>query len=710
MSPPSGDALPDQPQASERHNSLNKPIVVGLYGVSGTGKSFLMNHLKQELGEASWCFYDGSAMIEKHVNGGLAAFRAMEPKAQYDHREKAIEAVKKECRNTGKATVVAGHLMFWEEEEKGPSDVHTKMDLAVYTHMIYLWNYPEVIIERRKRDVSKPRPEISASRLLQWQKAEVSKLRQLCLQHGILFSTIGPASEQPDSQQEDPKVAQLDKATMLLRDFYVHTEKHNSQKAMDGLKKAMDDSQFGSKTMILALDADKTLAAEDAGELFWDYLTSEDQASLASKPWLTQEIPYKKLFKALEHSYTAFRQLTLLCEDVGSEQLYGEICQQIANRITMHPEILTLLRIAARHKDVGAVIITSGLHRVWERVLAREGLSQTVKVVGGNRVADGYVVTAAVKGDLVAHLRDIDRKRVVAFGDSPVDMKMLENAHEAIVVVGEESSRSKSMDNELKIAIDQGLRARQVLLPIQSSIRLDKEQLPLVELIEPGFLHLVFPPSTTGTTLKTRIATDRPSTKLLMTPTRNKKIDGPELRESHRVIGRYLATEFLTEPDLIGLDNYAMEHVKGGSRISGYRLVDESKTIIVALMRGGEPTALGVNDAFPLASFKHANDPEDVRLIDLKDKATVILVDSVINTGATMIDFVEHIRTLGPAIRIVIVANVIQNEFIDEERLLKVPKNLGALCLVALRLSTTKYKGTKEYDTGNRLFNTKHLP
>ncbi|KAG7009745.1 hypothetical protein G7Y79_00001g000170 [Physcia stellaris] len=703
--------VPGPSEKPRCYNSLNKPVIVGLYGVSGTGKSFLMKHLEQQLGQGSWRFYDGSAIIDKYAPGGLKGFKAMERGAQYYHRGKAIEDVEKECRKNDKAAVVAGHLMFWEEdrsEEKGPDDVHTEKDLAVYTHMIYLWSHPKVIVERRNRDLSKERQEISEARLLQWQNAEVSMLRRLCLEHGILFSTIGPGDEKPGSQQESP-MGQSEQAVILLGDFLKHTEKHNSQKAEDALKKALEYGQSGNKTTILALDADKTLAADDAGRLFWDRLTSKYRPELIDKPWLTQKVPFKELFDTLGYSYTAFRQLTLLSEDFGSDQLYDQICQEIADKITMHPEILTLLRLAAGHKDVGAVVITSGMTRVWGKVLARAGLSQSVKIVGGNRVADGYVVTGAVKGDLIAHLRNVDKRRVFAFGDGPLDIGMLKNANEAIVVVGEQSSRSKSMESELESAIDQGLRARQVLLPSQSTIRLTEEQLPLVKFTEPEFLESIFAFTITGTTLKTRLATDRPSTKLLMTPTRKKQINGPELRESHRLIGRYLATEFLTEPDIIGLEHYAMDHVQGNS-ILGYRLLDESKTVIVALMRGGEPMALGVNDAFPLASFKHASSPKDIGEIDLDERVTVILVDSVINTGASMIEFLEHIRALSPTIRIVIVANVIQNEFIDEERLLKVPKDLGALSLVALRVSTNKYKGTKDIDTGNRLFNTKHLP
>lgn len=54
-------------------------------------------------------------------------------------------------------------------------------------------------------------------------------------------------------------------------------------------------------------------------------------------------------------------------------------------------------------------------------------------------------------------------------------------------------------------------------------------------------------------------------------------------------------------------------------------------------MRGGEPTAFGVSDAFPLAMFAHAGDAEDLKLHHLQGQLTVMLVDSVVNTGKTIV-------------------------------------------------------------------------
>lgn len=68
------------------------------------------------------------------------------------------------------------------------------------------------------------------------------------------------------------------------------------------------------------------------------------------------------------------------------------------------------------------------------QVLEREGLSKNMKVIGGGRIADGFIVTAAVKAALVARLRDVHQTYVWAFGDSLLDLEMLSKADQAIVV------------------------------------------------------------------------------------------------------------------------------------------------------------------------------------------------------------------------------------------------------------------------------------
>lgn len=158
----------------------------------------------------------------------------------------------------------------------------------------------------------------------------------------------------------------------------------------------------------------------------------------------------------------------------------------------------------------------------------------------------------------------------------------------------------------------------------------------------------------------------------------------------------------------MGLEHCPIQHVLGKPE-TGYQLFHEKQTTIVALMRGGEPMALGVSDAFPLAMFAHASVADDIKRHHLEGQLTVVLVDSVVNTGKTIVEFVQHIRKLHATIRIVVVAGVVQDQCISRGILDQALAGHANLHLVALRLSETKFTGSGKTDTGNRLFNTTHL-
>lgn len=285
---------------------------------------------------------------------------------------------------------------------------------------------------------------------------------------------------------------------------------------------------------------------------------------------------------------------------------------------------------------------------------------------------------------------------------------MLREADQAVVVVGNEETRSKSMNAALADAIEKdGLRARQVLLPRHVSPRLDTTKVPLVCLTEPDFVDLMISGHSLHASPQIIHATDHPAAKLLMTPTRNAAVAGPALREAHARVGRYLATEFISE--VIGVEEIPIAHVQGHTT-KGYRLLHEDRTLIVALMRGGEPLAHGVNDVFPSATFHHAKRPDDIASDDLRGRVTVVLVDSVVNSGETAVEFIRHIRRLHATIRIVVVAGAIQAEAVASGN----PMNdaltrYRAIVVVGLRMSANKFTGKGATDTGNRLFNTQHL-
>ncbi|CAZ84860.1 unnamed protein product [Tuber melanosporum] len=672
---------------STTRESRSTSKVVGIYGVPGSGKTFLLDQLKQELGQDHFEFYEGSNMIANLVPGGLGAFQKLDEQEKLHWRQLAINTIGKQCADSGRVAVVAGHFMFWPKEEGAGQPVCTPADLDIFTHILYLDVPPELIAQRVLDDTERSRALPSINHLHKWQQTEQTQLRHLCRHHGILFSLVFP----------HPTL--LEKVSTLLRDFRHHTEEYNLACAESRIDEVLV-AGGGQLETVLVMDADRTLVAKDTGALFWKTVSNSRRSR-------DEECPLKTLFSGpLGYSYTAFRQAALLYEEAVMDEEFNVLCDEVASTMTIHPEFVSLLRLAEEREHVVAVVVTCGIRHVWDKVLEREGLSKTVKVIGGGRVADGFVVTAAVKAAVVARLRDIHHMHVWAFGDSVLDLPMLSKADQAIVVVGEEETRSKTMDEALLNAIDNdGLRARQTLIPGNVPPRLDTTKLPLVQLADPKFIDSLIHQRTRHP-LQVLHATDRGAARLLMTPMRDATVAGPALREAHRRVGWYLATEFLTE--MIGLEEYQIPHVQGHPT-TGYRLCREENTSIVALMRGGEAMALGVNDAFPRAMFVHAKRPEDIEPNHLRQH-TVVLVDSVVNSGKTVVNFVKHIRSLHATIRIVVVAGVLQAQSVSEGSPAHALARHADFSLVALRLSDNKFTGRGTTDTGNRLFNTTHLP
>lgn len=71
-------------------------------------------------------------------------------------------------------------------------------------------------------------------------------------------------------------------------------------------------------------------------------------------------------------------------------------------------------------------------------------------------------------------------------------------------------------------------------------------------------------------------------------------------------------------------------------------------------MRGREPIAIGINNALPLAIFILASHPEDIMLHHLQGQRTIMLVDSVVNSGKMVVQFMQYVRNLHATVCIVV--------------------------------------------------------
>lgn len=656
------------------------------YGVQGSGKSHLLNELKKSLDAEDFSFFEGAELLRRFIPGDPKEFNLL-PEAQKTHaRRHAIEATSFNCSVSKTIGVVSGHYNF--VDAKGHEDiVWTESDQKVFTHILYLYVDPEVIQKRRESDESRSRHQIPTKQLQHWQDLEMSGLCNICYANGIIFSVIrDPSTKALDENAVKEDTVHI-QAKTILQVISTSEETNLAHVKADVDKIVEVGNPIGRKPeTMLVLDGDGTLCSEDTGMMFWE-------KSGADNPKWPHRL--KSIFGGpLGYTYHAFLQAMLLYQEFHPET-YKKMCREVANQVVLHPQISKLLGRVKQERYAGAIVVTCGLKQVWEYVLERHRLP--LKVVGGGRAADGYVVTAEVKAAVVDYLKQKYNMFVWAFGDSELDLEMMKVANQAIVVVGSEETRSKTMEKKLEAAIAGGLQVRQALCPDDTLPRLDLGRLPLIDIGHPALLEYIFRPLQR---LQVRHPTSN-APKLLQTPMRDANICGPALREAHRRTGWYLAMEVVS--DMLGTETHDVPHVQGDVS-EGHRLRHEAKTTIVALMRGGEPMAAGVSDAFPLAMFVHANGPQDLSSHHLRNQRTVILVDSVINSGRTIVAFVHRIRQLHGSIHIVLLSGVVQRDAITGP--LKLLDGQVGLKLATLRISDNKYTGKKATDTGNRLFNT----
>lgn len=197
-------------------------------------------------------------------------------------------------------------------------------------------------------------------------------LREICRNNSILFTVVSERPEGPDL---------FEVALPVVKDLQQHNEDYNLAQALGSLDSACKTWKGKLETM-LVFDADKTLAAQVTGSIFWK------EAPHHLSEWNGD--PLKEIFsrQQLGYSYTAFRQATMLYEEYLSDENFEARCQDVASAVIMHPEMFALLERVAKKEHVGAVVVTCGLRRVWEIVMERHCLSKQVKssVEGASRM------------------------------------------------------------------------------------------------------------------------------------------------------------------------------------------------------------------------------------------------------------------------------------------------------------------------------------
>lgn len=183
--------------------------------------------------------------------------------------------------------------------------------------------------------------------------------------------------------------------------------------------------------------------------------------------------------------------------------------------------------------------------------------------------------------------------------------------------------------------------------------------------------------------------------RLLVDASRRSSVVGPDLARAHRRIGHALASDVANH---VSLDDVEIDHVAGPS--TGVRLRPGMEPIFLVLLRGGLFLAEGLWECFPgSALVLHGKADDAVQSLPRMGR-TIVIVDSVINSGTSVSAVVGQVSHLSPA-KVLAVAIVGYRPTMQ-----RLAHDHPSVDFIAARLSERSFVGTGPTDTGGRLFGT----
>eukprot|EP00978_Attheya_sp_CCMP212_P016428 scaffold43013_cov52-Attheya_sp.AAC.4 len=380
--------------------------VVGLYGISGSGKSRALSLLR--LARPEWCCLEGSQVIEHElkVRGeSLTDFQAMEEATKAKIRTSAIQMI--QARRG--MTIVSGHCSFpnydsIHEEEILFRNVFSEGDGETYDAILYLDRDVDTIHSQRSQDNEcsrRTRPDLHVSILKKWILYEKQILESVCKKHGIYFAVI------PDTEGSES----VDDILSLVAEHVLVPKIANARVASEqNLKKAL--GTLPSANVYLLIDGDRTLVEEDTGKLFLEHILPPVSGD-----------PLKHIFQRhAEYTFESFFEVAMYYANIMPTKEYQELSARIGrDGIKIQDQWIEFLEDLPA--DVHPIVVTSGNREVYEELIRRTPSlvnQNKVSLVAGNHIhLHEYLVDSDAKGMVVNELRKLHGGcKILSFGDS----------------------------------------------------------------------------------------------------------------------------------------------------------------------------------------------------------------------------------------------------------------------------------------------------
>lgn len=378
---------------------------IGVYGVSRSGKSYLINKVQENIPIKS---INGSKRLSEIAGVAIEDFKKLHENEKEFCRHQLINQLREEFPKED--LIIDGHYCFLSSNRDKYDVVFTDNDLSFYDTFIYLDTPAETILERfRNSQGFRKDLTITKEEIENWKAFEIRELKKQCRAANkdlIIFE---------DNLEENVMWIKLllDKnirtSSLAIANDILDTYKYELEKY----------------DKILLLDCDKTLSINDSTIDFFKYVNFDTKL-------------LKNTFNRDRYSLFQFNRIALQYSLLNRRD-YEKCCNEIAkDKVILADDTINYLK--KNYSQFLSIGITSGIKDVWLNIKKQIDFPQII--VGGSYLPhDRYVISDEVKRIVAKKLRE-QGKYVVALGDSMVDLPMLIEANEGYIVAYEKINQS----------------------------------------------------------------------------------------------------------------------------------------------------------------------------------------------------------------------------------------------------------------------------
>lgn len=382
-------------------------------GVPGVGKTMLLSLAGHGL--AGWSAHVMSDMLKVAASRfGGAKPAQLDVPSRRTARQRVSEALHESARKARRGLLCEGHMGSVPVGDLGKffETAFTDHDKTLFNEVVLLEADPDVVSRRRNGDrASFTKEELDAV------KAEITREREyavdLCRETGARLRVI-------EANLPGRAVATLRgylRSPASVSETYPMSHRHSIVRAARKYAKQVEGE------VVFLFDADGTLSPVDVSEEFMkraDDMLKDGPAHSAMH----------RNFKERGRSFASYLYHEIYHRDF-SKGKFTTICKAVAADVELFPGVKECLLEAL---TVGRVaILTAGIPDIWKLVLAREGIDG-VDIFGLVDKDARYVMDEQGKECFAQEVRRKAR-RLVASGDSVIDLGMMRAADVAFMVV-----------------------------------------------------------------------------------------------------------------------------------------------------------------------------------------------------------------------------------------------------------------------------------